>query len=100
MPYLMKAELLDLHRTSSDSKKYSKNVKIVGCFSCSSIYPSQEIDEYVNLGQTALCPFCSIDAVIPLDDFQPIQYKEVLEELNDYFFRADTEEFSINIQKE
>lgn len=87
MAILTNTKLINLHQASSRSNVSLKNSNIVGCFSCSSIYPVQEIDEYVNLGQTALCPYCSIDAVVPLDDFKPVQYKKVLEELNVHFFK-------------
>lgn len=35
-----------------------------GCFYCLRIFPPSEIEEWVDEGQTALCPYCGIDAVL------------------------------------
>jgi len=36
-----------------------------GCFHCRSIFASDEIRQWVDDGQTALCPRCGIDSVLP-----------------------------------
>jgi len=38
--------------------------EICGCFFCIRIYSKNEIVEWVDDGQTALCPYCEIDSVI------------------------------------
>ncbi|WP_337867994.1 cytoplasmic protein [Meiothermus sp.] len=35
-----------------------------GCFYCLRIFPPSEIEEWIDEGQTALCPYCGIDAVL------------------------------------
>ena len=35
-----------------------------GCFSCTSIFPSSLITEWIDRGQTALCPECKGDTVL------------------------------------
>lgn len=35
-----------------------------GCFSCLESFPSAEIREWIDGGQTALCPRCHVDAVV------------------------------------
>jgi len=36
-----------------------------GCYFCTTVFKGSEITEWVDDGQTALCPHCDIDAVIP-----------------------------------
>ena len=36
-----------------------------GCYQCFKLFEVQEIKEYTDQGETALCPFCKLDAVIP-----------------------------------
>lgn len=35
-----------------------------GCYSCCKIFPTNEIKHYTDDGQTALCPYCNVDAVV------------------------------------
>ena len=35
-----------------------------GCFYCLEIFASQEIEDWIDDGKTAICPHCGIDAVI------------------------------------
>jgi hypothetical protein len=57
--------------------------KIVGCFYCMSMFLPSTIKEWIDDGQTALCPICHIDAVLPdsvgLDD-------ELLGAMHNYWF--------------
>ncbi|MDO8415598.1 MAG: hypothetical protein Q7S87_05240 [Agitococcus sp.] len=36
-----------------------------GCYYCHNIFEPKKIAAYTDSGQTALCPFCGIDSVIP-----------------------------------
>ena len=36
-----------------------------GCYACFKIFEPKEIKEYTDQEETALCPYCSTDAVIP-----------------------------------
>ena len=36
-----------------------------GCFYCLALFTPGEIDEWCDEGETALCPRCGIDSVIP-----------------------------------
>jgi hypothetical protein len=38
--------------------------EICGCFYCLSTFPPTAITEWTDDGQTALCPKCSVDAVL------------------------------------
>ena len=35
-----------------------------GCFSCCRVYNASEVVDYVDNGETAVCPHCGIDSVI------------------------------------
>lgn len=35
-----------------------------GCYSCCKVFPAHEVKEYTDEGETALCPHCSVDAVV------------------------------------
>lgn len=35
-----------------------------GCYSCCKVFLANEIKEYTDDGETALCPYCSVDAVV------------------------------------
>lgn len=38
---------------------------ICGCYHCERTFPPSAIEDWVDDGQTALCPTCGIDAVVP-----------------------------------
>ena len=50
-----------------------------GCYYCLNIFPTAEVTHWVDDGQTAICPKCSIDAIIP---FESNNFKETLKKLN------------------
>jgi hypothetical protein len=57
------------HQFSSLHRNDIINSTLCGCFHCLETFPPEKIIEWVdedenNIGQTALCPFCSIDSVI------------------------------------
>ena len=37
----------------------------VGCYYCTEVFSPNMIKKWVDDGQTALCPFCETDSVIP-----------------------------------
>jgi len=61
-----------------NKNKLNLHGKKVGCFHCLKIFESKEIVSYTDQGETALCPFCEVDAVIPDTDN--------LEEIKKYWF--------------
>lgn len=61
-----------------------------GCFYCLKIYSSKKIEIWVDedssgVSQTAICPFCGIDAVIGDKSGYPISEK-FLETMNKHWF--------------
>lgn len=45
----------------------SEDIKGVqcGCFYCLRVFSGDVVREFIDNGYTALCPFCSVDAVLP-----------------------------------
>ena len=45
-----------------------------GCYHCLKVFDSKEISDWTDNNQTALCPYCAVDAVLP-----NINDKEILQ---------------------
>ncbi len=68
-----KGEAELLHKQSSRHRSAIEQSRIVGCFYCEEFFPPAEITTWLNepvvkgqkRGQTAVCPRCGIDAVLP-----------------------------------
>jgi hypothetical protein len=56
-----------------------------GCYYCGNIFTPETIKEWVDENDTALCPFCSVDAVLA-EGTDCVISKKFLQELNDYWF--------------
>jgi predicted enzyme related to lactoylglutathione lyase len=56
-----------------------------GCFYCLETFPPDEIDEWLDSGQTALCPRCGIDAVLG-DRAGYLLDKDFLSKMHGYWF--------------
>jgi hypothetical protein len=56
-----------------------------GCFCCFAIFASAEINEWIDDGQTAICPQCPVDSVIGSASGYPIT-KEFLEKMHSHWF--------------
>ncbi|MCJ7746259.1 MAG: cytoplasmic protein [Desulfobacterales bacterium] len=63
-----------------------------GCFYCRAIFLPKEVKEWTDegedVGQTALCPRCGIDAIIGSKSGYPIT-AEFLETMKTHWFRKD-----------
>jgi hypothetical protein len=59
--------------------------EICGCFYCMTIFSPNEIVEWIDDGQTAMCPHCPVDSVIGSTCGFPIT-KEFLERMNAHWF--------------
>ena len=62
---LLELTLLSAHRYCGDHREMVEASEWCGCFHCSSLFRRPTIKEWVKEGQTALCPNCGIDAIIP-----------------------------------
>jgi hypothetical protein len=55
---------LSAHRESSRHRKLVEGSNRVGCFYCCTMFNPNEIKEWVDDNDTALCPYCGIDSVL------------------------------------
>lgn len=57
-------ELKTIHgHTLNNSREIKQSIRCA-CIACCEMFPMEEVDEYIDDDQTALCPRCTIDAVI------------------------------------
>jgi hypothetical protein len=55
-----------VHALSRNNEKLISKSKIVGCFYCLKIFSADKITGYRdNKEKSAICPFCSVDSIIP-----------------------------------
>lgn len=80
-----KNEVLAAHKHSHLHRAEIEKSEKCGCFYCLRIYPSSEIVDWTDVGDTAICPYCDIDSVIGDSAGFPIT-KEFLKEMKDYWF--------------
>jgi len=78
---MTKEELLD---AATDNQEAVIESNMCGCFVCGSIYPSVDVDEFV--GETALCPVCKRQGVLPSSTEMPVHEKTFLNEVKNKFF--------------
>ena len=77
--------LKKLHSYSSHNRDLIKKSKKCYCFNCMHIMNSSEIEIYIDGEQTALCPECSIDSIIP-DCVDDNLNESVITEMHKYWF--------------
>ena len=78
-------DLIRAHDFSSHHRRDLEKDRVCGCFYCLEIFNPEEITEWVDRNETALCPFCGIDSVIGESSGFPIT-KEFLEEMRRKWF--------------
>ena len=85
-------ELDALHDLSSKNGKSVRQSVVVGCFDCKSIFSASEfhendfVEEFDDKQETATCPRCSTDSILPDHSMQiPITH-ELLKEMHKKFF--------------
>jgi hypothetical protein len=59
--------------------------EICGCFYCLSTFSPSAISEWIDDGQTALCPKCPVDSVLGSASGYPIT-RNFLQRMHDYYF--------------
>ena len=57
-------ESVEAHLHSYRNRRALEQADVCGCFHCLKIFSPKEIAEYVDDHQTAICPYCAVDAVI------------------------------------
>jgi hypothetical protein len=61
----LKPELKKLHKGSTYNLPLIEISRRCGCFYCLQTFAPSEITKWIDKGQTALCPKCGIDSVLP-----------------------------------
>ncbi|MBV8068290.1 MAG: hypothetical protein JO270_00195 [Acidobacteriaceae bacterium] len=78
---LQPSDLRRYHKQSSNHRTEVLRVAYVSCFYCQKHYQPKLIKEWCDDEQTAICPKCGIDAVLPFH-----MGTEALKDMHDYWF--------------
>lgn len=54
----------NIHSHSIRNREEIERSCLCGCFSCIRIFEKEDIEDYIDDGLTALCPYCQVDTVI------------------------------------
>lgn len=79
---------MNIREFSEKSIRNKKNIEsslICGCYFCVSIFNSKDIKDWADEGETAICPLCGIDAIVP-DEKDVSLTKEYLQKIHDLGF--------------
>ena len=73
---------------SSNNRSLLKGSKECGCYYCCKVFSPSLIEDWLEeeVGDTALCPFCGIDAVIGDKSGKEFMEQAFLEKLREYWF--------------
>ena len=74
-----------LHTYSTHNRELIEASDRCYCFYCKSVMDSRDVKDYIDNGQTALCPKCDIDSIIP-DGIEEDVNEEIIDEMNQYWF--------------
>jgi hypothetical protein len=78
-------ELKQAHKHSFKNRSGIQRSTECGCFYCGKKFAPEAITDWIDDGQTALCPNCGIDSVLGSSSGFPIS-KELLDEMCDHWF--------------
>ena len=56
-----------------------------GCYFCLAIFPATNITQWTDQSQTALCPLCGVDSVLPEDCGISLD-EETLKQIHNHWF--------------
>lgn len=62
------------------NKQTIANLSEVGCYHCLKVFNTQEIKEWTDNSETAICPYCNVDSILPETD------PSILKECQTYWF--------------
>jgi predicted RNA-binding Zn-ribbon protein involved in translation (DUF1610 family) len=73
------------HALGSQHRKQLEHIGRCGCFYCLAFFDAGDVVEWIDDNQTALCPRCGIDSVLPVtEEITP----EFLKQMQQYWFAA------------
>lgn len=79
------ARLKKLHAYSSHNRELVERARQCHCFYCRATVESSEITDFTDQGQTAICPRCGVDAILP-DSIEESLDANTIAEMNKYWF--------------
>jgi hypothetical protein len=82
----MMGRFKEIHDFSSRHREEVEKSALAGCFSCLIMFTPSDIDEWVDGDTTALCPHCSVDAVLP-DNMGIELTHDLLRGMHDIWFK-------------
>ena len=82
---MTETELKDLHGFAKHNRYNVMLSKECGCFYCLATFPGSEVKNWIDMTETAMCPKCGIDSVLPGGRGTP----EVLKEMQAYWFNME-----------
>jgi len=71
---------MNTHEKTTNNKLILEEAELCCCIYCKQYFNSCDIIKWIDGGETALCPKCSVDSVIPAVD------TDYLNCLNNYWF--------------
>lgn len=78
-------DIFRAHEFSSNHAKQIKDSQNCGCFYCLKVFSPELIKTWSDGLETALCPFCDIDAILPEHPEYTLNHA-FLKEMHDYWF--------------
>ena len=83
--YETKLLLEKLHTYSTNNKRNIALSNQCFCFHCKACMDRSEITDYLDDGQTALCPRCGVDAILP-DSIDESIDEDIIAQMHEYWF--------------
>jgi NAD-dependent SIR2 family protein deacetylase len=59
---------------------------LCGCYKCTTIMKTEEIEEWTDYGKTALCPKCGCDCIIPESTGIPMN-EDSMKQIQDFWLK-------------
>lgn len=79
--------LEELARYNDNHREMLEVAEEAGCYHCCKVFSPSEIVEWVDNEQTALCPRCGIDSVLPSETKGKLA-EPILRAMSNYWFKA------------
>jgi len=81
----MNDDIISAHKFCTNNKIGLLSDNLCGCFYCLTIFEPTKINFWLEPENTAICPYCGIDAVIGVYSGYPIT-SEFLKKMRNYWF--------------
>ena len=82
----IETDIQEAHKHSMRNRRELAKSETCGCFYCERVFSPAEITEWIDDGETAMCPHCGIDSVLPSASGFKLS-KDLLQRMNAYWFR-------------